>query len=167
VDAAGGVVRRPPGVGLDAGGLAKGLFADLLAEELETHASFADDCAGDLRVGGASGTERAVQVASPFDGAILHRLRLADTGIATSGIGRRSWLGPGGSPRHHLLDPATGRPAYTGIVQATAMAPMAVEAEVRSEAAVLSGPDEARSWLVHGGVIVFDDRSHEVVEPRG
>ena len=48
---------------------------------------------------------------------------------------------PDGRPAHHLLDPATGRPAFTGVVQATALAPTAVEAEWRAKAAVLSGPE--------------------------
>jgi FAD:protein FMN transferase len=113
-----------------------------------------------------SGTARAVQVASPFDGAILHRFALADAGIATSGIGRRSWLAPDGAARHHLLDPATRRPAFTGVVQATALAPTALEAEIRSKAALLSGPERAATWLPHGGVVVLDDGSPEVLEPR-
>jgi len=37
---------------------------------------------------------------------------------------------------------------------------------VRGEAAILSGPDEAERWLPGGGVIVFDDRSHQVVGAR-
>jgi FAD:protein FMN transferase len=100
-----------------------------------------------------------VQVASPFDCGILHTWRLRDAGVATSGIGRRSWLADG-RPAHHLLDPATGRPAFTGVVQATAVAPTALEAEVRAKAAVLSGPDDAAGWLPHGGVVVLDDGSH-------
>ncbi len=87
--------------------------------------------------------------------------------MATSGIGRRSWLGPDRRPAHHLLDPATGAPAFTGVVQATALAPTAVEAEWRAKAAVLSGPERAGDWLAHGGVVVLDDRSHLVVStPR-
>jgi len=66
---------------------------------------------------------------------------------------------------HHLLDPATGRPAFTGIVQATALAPTALEAEWRAKAAVLAGPAAAPRRLPHGGVLVFDDGSHMVVEP--
>jgi FAD:protein FMN transferase len=153
----GAVLRRAPGVALDAGGLAKGLFADLLADELE--GTFAIDCAGDLRLGGAP---RAVHVASPFDGRPLHTFELAGAGVATSGIGRRSWLGPDGRPAHHLLDPATGAPAFTGVVQATAIAPTALEAEWRAKAAVLSGPDAAAGWLPYGGVIAFDDGRYAV-----
>ena len=69
------------------------------------------------------------------------------------------------TPAHHLIDPATGLPAYTGIVQASALAATALEAEALAKAALLSGPQDAAGWLRHGGLIVFDDGSHEVVEP--
>jgi FAD:protein FMN transferase len=49
-------------------------------------------------------------------------------------------------------------------VQATALAPTALEAEVLAKAAVLSGPARAPGWLPHGGVVVLDDGTHEVVE---
>lgn len=159
VDPATRTVSRPPGAGIDSGGVVKGLLADVLAETLSAHAAFAVNCAGDLRVGGA---EREVRIGSPFDGGMLHRFHLRDAGVATSGIGRRSWLHDG-RPMHHLLDPATGRPAFTGIVQATAIAPTALEAEWRAKAAVLSGPDSAARHLPHGGLLVFDDGSHEVL----
>jgi hypothetical protein len=57
----------PPGVRLDSGGIAKGLFGDLLAAALYGHAAFAVDAAGDIRFGGADGLPRPVQVASPLD----------------------------------------------------------------------------------------------------
>jgi thiamine biosynthesis lipoprotein len=64
-----------------------------------------------------------------------------------------------------LLDPSTGRPAFTGIVQVTARAPRASLAEIWAKAAILSGPGRARSWLPDGGLIVFEDGSHQLVEP--
>jgi thiamine biosynthesis lipoprotein len=166
VDRRHGVVRRPPGLRLDSGGLAKGLFADELARLLARHDCFAVDCAGDLRLGGASGVPRQVRVESPFDGDLLHSFELRRGGVATSGIGRRSWLGADGKPAHHLLDPASGRPAYTGVVQVTALAPTAAEAEVRAKAAILSGPGAAASWIPDGGVVVLDDGEVEVVTER-
>jgi thiamine biosynthesis lipoprotein len=110
-------------------------------------------------VGGAAGLHRAVRVDDPFGGKVLHTFHPTDAGIATSGIGRRSWLDEDGRPAHHLLDPATGRPAYTGVVQATAIAPTALEAEARAKAAVLAGPEAAIDWIPHGGVVVLDDGS--------
>jgi thiamine biosynthesis lipoprotein len=155
------VVRRPPGVALDSGGLAKGLFADVLADELAAYPGFVVNCAGDVRIGGAQ--PRPVRVASPFDHAVLHTFALAAGAAATSGITRRSWLDASGRPAHHLLDPATGSPAFTGVIQATALAPTALEAEALAKAALLSGPAAAPAWLPHGGVLVLDDGTHQVV----
>jgi thiamine biosynthesis lipoprotein len=157
-------VTRPHGVGFDSGGLAKGLFADLVADRLCEQRSFAVDCGGDLRFAGPK--PRRLEIADPFGGAPVHVFELAEAAVATSGIGRRSWLDPDGRPAHHLLDPATGRPAFTGVVQATALAPTAVEAEWRAKAAVLSGPQSAAGWIEHGGVVVLDDGTHFVTEPQ-
>jgi thiamine biosynthesis lipoprotein len=156
-------VTRPPGVELDSGGIAKGLFADLAAGLLSGSGSFAVDCAGDVAIGGSDELTRPVLVDDPFGGEPLHEFEIRQGGVATSGIGRRSWIGPDGLPAHHLLDPSTGRPAYTGVVQATALAPTAAEAEVLAKAALLSGDEH---WLAHGGVLVFDDGSHAVIAPR-
>ena len=50
-------------------------------------------------------------------------------------------------------------------MQATALAPTALDAEVRAKAALLSGPDGAGRWLSHGGVLVLDDGTHHVIPP--
>jgi FAD:protein FMN transferase len=163
VDRRRGTVTRPPGVMLELGGIAKGVFADEIASLLSGSGAFAIDCGGDLRLGGADGIEREVHVASPFDDSVLHTYELVSGGVATSGIGRRSWLSPEAQPAHHLLDPRTGEPAYTGLVQVTALAPTATEAEALSKAALLSGPASAANWLVHGGVIVDEDGGCRIV----
>ena len=155
------IVTRPAGLRLDSGGVAKGMLADLAAQLLSAGGSYAVDCAGDIAVGGADGLERPVLVDDPFGGGVLHEFALAHGGVATSGISRRSWIGPDGRPAHHILDPSTGRPAYTGVVQATALAPSAAEAEVRAKAALLSADER---WLSHGGLLVFDDGSHAVID---
>jgi thiamine biosynthesis lipoprotein len=160
-----GTVQRPRGVVFDPGGIAKGVFADELAAMLDGFEAYAVDCAGDIRWGGRAGVPREVNVASPFGGEHLHTFRLAQGSIATSGIGKRSWLDADGRPAHHLLDPRSGRPAFTGLVQASALAPTAAEAEVRAKAAVLSGPHGAARWLPDGGVFVREDGSYEVVAP--
>lgn len=160
-----GAVTRPPGVQIDSGGLAKGLLADVLAGELSAQRSFAVDCGGDLRVGGSGGLPRQVHVQSPFDESILHTFELITGGVATSGIGRRSWRDDRGRAAHHLLDPSTGEPAFTGVVQATALAPTGLLAEIRAKAALLGGPALAARWLPDGGVLVFDDGSRRVVQP--
>jgi thiamine biosynthesis lipoprotein len=42
-------------------------------------------------------------------------------------------------------------------VQATALAPTGLEAEVRAKAALLAGPAAARDHLPHGGLLVLAD----------
>jgi thiamine biosynthesis lipoprotein len=165
VDDAHGVVRRPPGVELDSGGSGKGLAADAVAHRLRARERFAVDCGGDLRVGGAA-AQRApyeVEVAHPFGGEPVHRLWLGPGAIATSGIDSRLWRRPDGTFAHHLIDPLTGAPAWTGLVSVTALAPTALEAETLAKAALLGGPGAAGALLAeHGGVLVHDDGDIEL-----
>ncbi len=78
----------------------------------------------------------------------------------------RVWRRADGRYAHHLLDPSTGEPAWTGLVGATALAPTALEAETLSKAALLLGPDGARELLREsGGLIVHDDGETEPVGP--
>jgi FAD:protein FMN transferase len=165
VDRRTGAVTRPPGLRLDSGGIAKGLFGDVLAVALGAHPSFAVAAAGDVRFGGTARSLRPVRVSSPFDDSIVHTFELVTGAAATSGISKRSWIASDGAAAHHLLDPATGKPAFTGVVQVTALAPTGVEAEALSKAALLSGAHRARAWLLHGGLIVYDDSSIEVIAP--
>jgi thiamine biosynthesis lipoprotein len=155
-----GHVVRPVGLRLDSGGLGKGLAADLMAEALSGCASWVVDCGGDVRLGGTSGVRRAVLVGDPFDrGTTVHELELSAGAVATSGTTRRRW-----DHGHHLIDPRTGAPADSGIVQATAIAATGLEAEVRAKAALLSGLDGAPRYLPHGGVLVTDDAAVHLVE---
>ena len=165
VDHREGTITRPPGLRIDLGGIVKGVFADVLAEMLEDFDAYAIDCAGDLRLGGRVRLARPVAITGPFDGAELYRFGLRSGAVATSGIGRRSWNSDDDEPGHHLLDPRTGRPAFTGLVQATALAPTAAEAEMLAKAALLSGPARAAEWLTFGGLVVAEDGSYELLEP--
>jgi thiamine biosynthesis lipoprotein len=147
-------IVRPPGVRIDLGGSAKGLAADWAASRL--HGVFAVDCGGDVRVGGTH--DVALRDTA-------HTLRVTDAAVATSGIDRRVWRRPDGSYAHHLLDPGSGEPAWTGLISATAVAASALEAEALAKAALLSGPRGARAILAAGGgIVVGDDGRAEVVE---
>jgi FAD:protein FMN transferase len=164
VDHRAGTISRPPGLRIDVGGIAKGVFADELASLLHGFDAYVVDCAGDLRVGGRAGLMRPVHIAGPFAQQRVGMFALAAGAVATSGIGRRSWHTPDGRPAHHLLDPRTGAPVFSGIVQATALAPTAAQAEALAKAAILSGPGRAAEWLSHGGLFVRDDGGYERLE---
>ena len=93
-------------------------------------------------------------------------LRLGSGGVATSGLNVRIWRDAEGRFAHHLLDPASGEPAWTGLVGATALADTALEAETLSKAALLSGPEGGRQVLAdRGGLLVHDDGRVELVGP--
>jgi thiamine biosynthesis lipoprotein len=157
VDEERGIVRRPPGVLLDLGGSAKGWAADLAGARLREYETFAIDAGGDIRIGGARPAARVVGVDHPLREGEALALAIAEGAVATSGLRTRSWRhGDGFS--HHLIDPATKLPAWTGVVQATALGRTALEAETLAKAALLAGPEEGRSLLeTVGGLLILDD----------
>jgi FAD:protein FMN transferase len=162
------VIRRPPGLAFDTGGTGKGLAADMLARRLGDYARFVVDCGGDIRVGGFAIEARPyeIEVEHPLTGERAHAVSLASGGIATSGLNVRVWRNADGRFAHHLLDPSTGEPAWTGLVGATALGESALEAETLSKAALLSGPEAARQVLASkGGFLVHDDGRVELVGP--
>jgi thiamine biosynthesis lipoprotein len=135
----GQVLRLPEGIGLDLGGVAKGWTVDLAAEAaLQTGLPWAVvNAGGDLRIVGSPprpGIDVGIEDPEAPDDEVL-RLVLSGGAIATSSVTRRAW-GPG---LHHLIDPATGAPASTGILQATVWAPTCAEAEIGAKEALLLG----------------------------
>jgi FAD:protein FMN transferase len=163
VDRRAGTITRPPGVQIDSGGIAKGLVADLVATSLNRHPSFAVDCCGDIRIGGTGRRPRTVHVADPLGEEPISSMEIALGAVATSGIGKRTWVNDEGDLAHHLLDPATGAPAYTGVIQATAKAPTAFLAEIYAKHAILSGTEETPGRLPYGGVILLEDGTAEAI----
>jgi thiamine biosynthesis lipoprotein len=153
-------IRRDPGVLIDLGGIGKGLAADLLADRLAGYERFVIDCGGDVRVGG-SRPERwpvEVEVQHPLTGAIVDSFQIDEGAAATSGLDARLWQREDGSFAHHLIDPATGEPAWTGLIAASAKAPTGIEAEALAKAALLSGSKGAPRFLAeHGGLVVHDN----------
>ena len=168
VDDSAGLIRRPPGVGFDTGGSGKGLAADMLAETLRGYSRYVVDCGGDVRVGGFA-TQLdpfPVHARHPTDGEAAAIFYVATGGIASSGVDTRIWRRPDGSFAHHLLDPSTGEPAWTGLVGVTALGRDALEAETISKAALLRGPDGARRLLAgQGGMLVDETGSVELIGP--
>jgi thiamine biosynthesis lipoprotein len=169
IDNAAGTISRPPGLRLDTGGTTKGLAADAAARLLHGARRLVVDCGGDLHVAvepGAAPFDVAVE--HPVTGATAATLRITSGGVATSGLGRRLWPGPDGRPAHHLLDPATGTPAWTGLQSVTALGASTLAAETLAKEALLRGPDGARRLLARdrGGILIHDDGAVEHVAAR-
>jgi FAD:protein FMN transferase len=161
VDDERGTIRRPPGTG-------KGLAADAVAHRLRAYTRFVVDCGGDIAVGGVGLQTQPldIEVEHPLTGESVHTLRLTGGGVATSGLNVRIWRDADGRYAHHLLDPSSGQPVWSGLIGATALAPSALEAETLTKMALLAGPMAARRTLAeHGGVIVHNDGDVELVGP--
>ena len=166
VDDAAGEVVRPAGLRFDTGGTGKGLAADMVAATLRGYSRFIVDCGGDIRIGGADALVHPYEVfvEHPITGGRAHVLRLGSGGVATSGINVRIWRDASGRFAHHLLDPDSGEPAWTGLVGATALGDSALEAETLSKAALLSGPEGGREVLAErGGFLIHDSGRVELV----
>jgi thiamine biosynthesis lipoprotein len=168
VDDEAGTIARPVGVLIYTGGTGKGLCADAVACRLADYSRYLIDCGGDIALGGlgAQLEPYEIDVEHPLTGKSIGRISLDRGGIATSGLNVRIWRRPAGGFAHHLLDPSTGEPAWTGLIGVTALGASALEAETLSKLALLGGPEAARRALAaHGGVIVHDSGEVETVGP--
>jgi thiamine biosynthesis lipoprotein len=164
VRSAEGTLLVPRGRSLDPGGIGKGLAADLTVEDLQRHGARGAlvNLGGDIRVWGEPpGPDGwVISVDHPLDpDAELVRVVLADGSVASTSRLRRQW-GPSGAAVHHLLDPATGCPAYNGVAGVTVFAGTGWRAEAFTKAAFLAGPDGAVGVLEAAGldgIVVTDD----------
>ena len=139
LDPAARLVTLPPRVGVDLGGIAKGLAVDAAVERLSAAGlgPVMVNAGGDLRVQGRQpgGGDWWIEIDGPRS---RLRVPLATGALATSGIARRRWS-QAGQRRHHLLDPRTGEPAWTGLWSVTAVAGSCAQAEVAAKVAFVLG----------------------------
>ena len=137
VDRAAQSIELDSGVRLDLGGIAKGYAVDRAADIAGALGRCLVGLGGDIAVRGGGwpiGLETA-------DGTMT--LELGNGAVATSGRDRRRWTRDG-RELHHLIDPATGRPAESDLLRVTAVSATATEAEVHAKALFLAGARQAR-----------------------
>jgi thiamine biosynthesis lipoprotein len=136
VDRSASTIELAPGVHLDLGGIGKGYAADRAAAILADAGACLVDAGGDIAVHGGPwpiGVETG-------DGTLT--LELEHGAVATSGRDRRRWS-RNGEHQHHLIDPATGRPADGDLERVTVVAGSAAEAEVLAKTLFLAGAPAA------------------------
>ncbi len=164
----GGVVCRPVGLRFDLDGVAKGWLADRALGLLDRHPTAVVDADGDVAIRLGTGKRFQIGVADPRHAALdLAVLELAGPhgpgnarfGLATSGTSVHRWI-RAGQVAHHLIDPRTGRPARTDVVQATVLARTARAAEALAKAAVILGSTAALAALdrprVDGAILLTE-----------
>ena len=154
VDAEHSTVTLDPGVVLDLGATAKAWAVDRAASSIAArlHCGVLVSIGGDLAVGGpVPGGGFAVGIADVCgDPDAPQTVGLESGGLATSGVGQRHWS-LGGTPVHHLIDPATGRPAVSPWRTVSVAAGSCVDANTASTAAVIMG-ERAVGWLEDRGL---------------
>ena len=166
VDDQAGTITRPPGVMIDTGGTGKGLCADAVAIRLAGYTRFVVDCGGDIAVGGVGAQLRPyeIDIEHPLTRRSIGSIKVARGGIATSGLNVRLWRREDGGYAHHLLDPSSRSPVWSGLIGATALGGSALEAETLTKMALLLGPEGARRVLAkRGGVVVHDNGEVEAI----
>jgi thiamine biosynthesis lipoprotein len=143
------------GVGIDLGGIGKGIALDAAArvvKEAGFEAALLDFGGQVLAIGeSTAGGPWRVGIADPVERHdALGWVALENGSLATSGNAERSVAGSDG-PTGHLLDPATGKPSsFQGSV--TVLAPDATTADALSTALFVMGPETGLPWAEEHGV---------------
>jgi FAD:protein FMN transferase len=155
VDAAGSRIRIPRGVRLDLGATAKAFASDRSARAAAgaTGAGVPVSLGGDIAVAGPAprgGWDVGLADSHAAAAEPGHTVRIEAGGLATSSTTVRRWL-RGGRQVHHVVDPATGRPATEIWRTVSVAAATCVDANVAATAAIVRG-DRASLWLQRLGL---------------
>jgi thiamine biosynthesis lipoprotein len=162
VDFASRTVRGPAGLRIDLGGIGKGYAVDTAMLLLAPARDFVVSAGGDMFASGCGPDDDGwlVSVVDPFgSGTPVSLVRLYDQALATSTTAVRRWQ-RGGRLHHHLIDPATRRPAESGVISVTVIAGSATEADVFAKTGLLLGADRGLAFLEEQdapGLFVLDD----------
>jgi thiamine biosynthesis lipoprotein len=160
------VFLKEKGMLLDLGGIAKGYAADLAVADLKRNGITAGIVAnaGDIRVFGRKpdGSPWKVGIENPrhesSSDEIIAKVKLVDKAISTSGDYQRYFI-LDGKRYHHLIDPATGHPAY-GCRSVSVIADRGAFTDAFSTAVFVLGPEKGMKLVREMGmdaVIVKDD----------
>jgi len=142
-----------PGMMLDFGGIAKGWAGDLTTQLLRGKGI----TSAILRLGGnihtigtkPDGSLWTVGIEDPATGGTLGTLSVADLAVVTSGSYQRFFTVEG-QDYHQIIDPATGRPADSGLTSVTIIGPSGTRCDVLSTALFVMGLDKGiQFWREH------------------
>ena len=146
-----GAVRLAKGQGIDLGGIAKGYTSDRLMEIFTEH----ELSAAIISLGGnvqlyktkpdGSFWKCGIQDPNQADegGSLLGVLEAEDCAVITSGAYERFFKDENGETYHHILDPATGRPAFNGLKSVTIVSDRGILADALSTACYVMGLEKS------------------------
>lgn len=152
------------GQGIDLGGVAKGYVSALIMDIFEEYGieSGIVSLGGNVQCLGAKtdGSAWRCGIANPDDpentNNLLGVIEVSDCAVITSGSYMRYFTDEEtGLTYHHIIDPATGYPADSGLTSVTIVSADGALADALSTACYVMGPDEAVSFW-RSGAAQFD-----------
>lgn len=155
-DAQTGAVTAPAGMELDLGSLGKGYAGDRVMEIFRAHGieSATISLGGNVHTLGRKpdGSLWRIAVQDPEDqNSMVGILEVENKAVITSG-GYERYFEENGQAYWHIMDPATGAPADSGLISATVVGEQGVLCDGLSTALFIMGPDRAADyWRSRGG----------------
>jgi FAD:protein FMN transferase len=144
-----GHVMLPAGMGLDPGAIGKGLAADIVTGELMEAGAHAVlvSIGGDVVTRGDHPWRISLRDDRTPERDEIDVIEVTGEhcAVATSSVLRRRW-----ADRHHVVDPATGHPTDSDVLQATVVADCGWRAEAGATVAIVRG-SASDTWLASRG----------------
>lgn len=146
VETESGRAALEPGMEIDLGSVAKGYTGDRLIDLLRSSgvSSALVNLGGNVQALGAKpdGTPWRIAVQDPFGEGYLGVLEVTDQAVITSG-GYERYFEEDGQIYWHIIDPASGRPAQTGLVSVTVVGDCGLTCDGLSTALFVMGRERA------------------------
>lgn len=164
-----GVLRLKEGTEIDLGAVAKGYTGDLIAAHFREQGvtSALLDLGGNVHVIGTNpdGSPWRLGIRDPFSDGNIAVLELSDRVAVTSG-GYERYFVKDGIRYCHIIDPASGMPAHSGLSSVTIVGERGAICDALSTAIYVMGSAAAEQlWREHGGfeMILIDDYGDIVI----
>ena len=166
LDEAAGAASLPDGVEIDLGSVAKGYTGDVLAGLLKAYGveSALLDLGGNIQTIGVKpdGTPWRIGVQDPEGDGYIGVVSVSGKAVVTSG-GYERYFERDGARYWHIIDPATGTPARSGLASVTVVGDAGVVCDALSTALFVMGLDGAlehwREYRDFEAVLIADDGS--------
>ena len=161
-------ISLPEGMEIDLGGIAKGYTSGRVMDVMKSYGikSAVINLGGNAHVLGnkTDGSQWKVGIQDPEDeNGYLGGVSVTDKAIITSGGYERYFVGDDGEVYWHIIDPATGAPARSGLISVTVIGDRGVVCDALSTALFVMGLDKAAEyWRRYGdfeAVFVAEDGS--------
>lgn len=166
----------PDKVEIDFGGIAKGYTSSRIMQIFKKYHVTGGivSLGGNVQAYGRKNDGNTWKIAvenpdtSPLDGDYAGILTLTDKAVITSG-GYERYFEKDGKKYHHIIDPATGKPARSGLVSVTIVSDDGTLADGLSTSLFVMGGERAKEyWKKHSAefdfILIYEDKTVEVSE---